>query len=390
MSDVEDTYVVVPCARDGAVYTWDDSSICLAPSSGGVDDGFEHFNIPNESYSYQSSLSESECSSSGTPFYDSGSETNFLEDESPSKQRKIDPQMKKRQCPKIPISKRKTNAVSRRLHFEKSVLSRNSPSGPRSATLLPKANTFSLANLSRIERDPNHPWSSEEKILLCVLYRFYEDGNSKETIPATFNAVIGLGLPSKKIENYFARHLCLYGPRAIPEFRDVFKTGFDCPVSFVETHQRIQLAIETTGINLQRRVTEVIFKSGWACVAKSPATRRTYRQLVKSAKQKEKYEPLIERKTMEKVSSAKNEPIVLSEMSGNLSKRPIFQEFSAVNWRPQRSDSTPTLAFRVWDAESRAAYIPFEGFISEVSKRSLSITCRANVIRNFKDGKAQI
>ena len=200
------------------------------------------------------------------------------------------------------------------------------------------SNLQSLSALRLLERAPIHNWEADERELLTVLYRWYNNtdpgagsgeaasfaaitvsadvqtnGNRVETvttsnindhfgsmarrydntdhgtIPKVFNAITGLDLRLSVVRYQFESHILLYGGRAFPEFARVMAVPFHDPEG---RYNEIRLIIEETaaefGIPLSRRKTEKRFQSGAAQHAKSPRTRRAYKSLVRRAALKEK------------------------------------------------------------------------------------------------------
>ncbi|KAL6151255.1 hypothetical protein ACJBU6_10243 [Exserohilum turcicum] len=244
------------------------------------------------------------------------------------------------------------------------------------------SNLESLAALRRIERDPSHLWDEDERELLTVLYRWYNNADPS-TIPKVFNAVTGLSLRLSVVRYQFESHILLYGGRAFPEFARVMSVPFDDPEG---RYDEIRGIIEDTaaepGINLPRRETEVHFTSGTARYAKSPRTRRTYRALVRKATQQEKEKARIARMSQLVELPACRQPASIPYRLGriDISMHPDQMDketWSDVEDSPSSSPLAPitpgtrtppavrNIAFRVWDANSRTAFTEESGFVSQ-------------------------
>ncbi|KAF2109179.1 hypothetical protein BDV96DRAFT_240585 [Lophiotrema nucula] len=141
-----------------------------------------------------------------------------------------------------------------------------------------------------IERVPSHKWQSDERELLCILYRWYrcrDDYQTTETISTLFNVITGLSLRHRVIKQQFKDHLCLYGASAYPEFARAFvQTPFNDPNGqYARMHKIIEDEAQKNGIELRRREEDVRFENGKAARAKSEYTRRIYKRLVRTASQ---------------------------------------------------------------------------------------------------------
>ncbi|XP_014561189.1 hypothetical protein COCVIDRAFT_87601 [Bipolaris victoriae FI3] len=241
------------------------------------------------------------------------------------------------------------------------------------------SNLQSLAALRRIERAPSHSWDEDQRELLTILYRWYDDSNPT-TLPRVFNHVTGLDLRVSVVRHQFEGHVLLFGGRAFPEYARVMAIPFHDPQG---RYNAIRGIIEETaidlGVSLQRREIEIAFNSGAARWAKSPRTRRLYRSLVRRAAQKEKEKGRISRLTQSVVLSSDQQAISMSEcLLGNVALSTDNQEekWSDVENPSPRAASVKKLrsliepikrniAFRVWDKNSRTPFSEEDGFVSQ-------------------------
>lgn len=67
----------------------------------------------------------------------------------------------------------------------------------------------SLRVLAEVEKAPSHSWSSKERVLLCILFRFYDGPDPVVSIPKVFNDITKLKLKARRIVNYFQNHMSL-------------------------------------------------------------------------------------------------------------------------------------------------------------------------------------
>lgn len=230
----------------------------------------------------------------------------------------------------------------------------------------------SLAALRRLERDPPHQWHEDERELLTILYRWYEDGDVT-TIPKVFNAITGLNLRLHVIRYQFESHLILYGGRAYPEFDRAMKVPFHDPEhKYDEIHAIIEDTASESGIDLSRRINEVSYTPGLARTAKSPKTRKHYKSLVRRALKREK-----EKKRALRTLSPEALPVRDLQLGGmTLAEKEEEGIWSDVDGyhTPPITPTQPTLrtppgrnciAFRVWDANSRTMFDDETGFVSQ-------------------------
>ncbi|KAI4629810.1 uncharacterized protein J4E87_002997 [Alternaria ethzedia] len=231
----------------------------------------------------------------------------------------------------------------------------------------------SLAALRRLERDPPHHWHEDERELLTILYRWYED-TYVATIPKVFNAITGLNLRLNVIRYQFESHLILYGGRAYPEFDRVMKVPFHDPEDkYDEIHAIIEDTALDSGIELSRRTHEVKIESGLARTAKSPKTRKHYKSLVRRALKREK-----ERARAIFTPAREDLPLQDLQLGGmTLAEQDNEETWSDVDGyhTPPITPTQPTLrtppgrntiGFRVWDANSRTMFDDETGFVSQV------------------------
>jgi hypothetical protein len=233
----------------------------------------------------------------------------------------------------------------------------------------------SLKALRKIERDPPHQWHEDERELLTILYRWYEDADVT-TIPKVFNAVTGLDLRLHVVRYQFESHLILYGGCAYPEFDRVMKVPFHDPKhKYDEIHAIIEETASEFGIDISRRTHEVKFTSGLAKTAKSPKTRKHYKSLVRRAIERQR-----ERKRAPVISmpAPENLPLqdlplgglALAEQEGEESWSDIDDDghvspVTPTQSTPRAPPGTNCIAFRVWDANSRTTFDDERGFVSQ-------------------------
>jgi hypothetical protein len=237
------------------------------------------------------------------------------------------------------------------------------------------SNLKSLAALRKLERDPPHHWDEDERELLTILYRWYEDADVT-TIPKVFNAVTGLDLRLSVVRYQFESHLILYGGLAYPEFDRVMKVPFHDPEQkYNGIHAIIKETATEFGIDLSRRRVEVKHKSGLAKVAKSPRTRKYYKSLVRRAAKREK-----DKAYALEIPASQELPLrVLPHGGITLATDPRREDdesWSDIDdWHtspvtptetsPRVSPGTQPIAFRVWDANSRTKFDDETGFVSQ-------------------------
>jgi hypothetical protein len=136
-----------------------------------------------------------------------------------------------------------------------------------------------------IDPNLNSRWTSSQRTLLCILYRWYQ--RSPEDFRLVFNGITDLTLSQRQVTTQFESHLHLFGGRAFPEFKAVFDIPFDDPHGVFETlRQTIESEAARQGIELQRLQSEssTPSSSGKAAKAKSALTRHRFKTLVRRAK----------------------------------------------------------------------------------------------------------
>ncbi|KAH7405833.1 hypothetical protein DE146DRAFT_424561 [Phaeosphaeria sp. MPI-PUGE-AT-0046c] len=209
-----------------------------------------------------------------------------------------------------------------------------------------------------IEYSPVHCWSLEEDEFLCCLWRWYQ--RNLRDFARVFNEHFGLSLKQRQITTRFESHLRLYGPRAFKVYRSVFAVPFDDPQdTYRGVRRRIESIASENLIPLCRLEVEQVSPSGRARMAKSRSTRRIYRSFVKKASEEERLVPArddiqvaprsfgrVALRTAELESSeyfTDSEEVVGTSLASD----------NAFETSSSRSDEMPSLAFRVYDANSK-------------------------------------
>ncbi|KAH7127027.1 hypothetical protein B0J11DRAFT_579445 [Dendryphion nanum] len=215
---------------------------------------------------------------------------------------------------------------------------------------------LSLKDLKSIEFEPIHKWSSDDRELLCIIYRWFDSSDATD-IPKLFNYITAYSLPLKRIQAQFKNHICLYGS-AIPEFDRVFKkTSFEDPEGNFSAIRHIIMA-QASEMNLEliSRKKDMEFTSEKAAYAKSDRTRAAYKSKVRRASQTN-----VSEQASSNSSSSSSLPLL------NLGGRPLTINLSLSDSIVDSENQSPTtnhhLAFRVWDANSKTKYTE-TGFIS--------------------------
>ena len=232
----------------------------------------------------------------------------------------------------------------------------------------------SLEALQKIERDAPHQWHEDERELLTIMYRWYDD-TDPTAISKTFNAITGLNLRHRVIRNQFESYISLYGGRAFPEYQRVMAIPFHDPGRRYDDIRNIidETAVEFC-IDLQRRMVDVKFNAGQARSAKSPKTRKHYRDLIRRATIKERERALRRPQSIEPQPGPELEP-ELPVQACMLGKTTLARSFgweyeeawsdvedslnstSLSPGTPSRSPpDTRHVGFRVWDEDSRTMF----------------------------------
>lgn len=237
-----------------------------------------------------------------------------------------------------------------------------------------------LQHLRALEKPPPHPWTHDERELLCILYRWFDDSEAK-AITMVFNHITGLCLRSSVIQAQFHSHIRLYGGEAYPEYTRVMNVPFSDPKG--EYHEMIQAIQETAAsldLQLKLRAEETIFDSGWAKFAKSPRTRRKYKSLVQRAAIKSQEPGHGPHDGKLDLHSFKLGAIrmILNEVSedeehicdadgspiSNIDYRSLSNfDKPSVAFQPLTSRK-PCLAFRVWDESNQYSALFNGGFVA--------------------------
>ncbi|USP82623.1 hypothetical protein yc1106_09897 [Curvularia clavata] len=234
------------------------------------------------------------------------------------------------------------------------------------------SNLESLENLRNLERPQFHLWEEDERTLLTILYRWYDSTNIW-AIPQVFNKITGLNLQLRSVRYQFTSHILLYGGRAYPEFARVMAVPFHDPEGiYKDIYQIIDEAAADIGLELPRREIEEMFVSGMARYAKSPKTRRTYKSLVRRAAEREKarFAPMNQ---CVQLTSPRPPLSIPKELLGHKALVLRAEEEVDECWIDAEDLSSPispeltkrTIAFRVWDSESRTDFSEETGFTSQ-------------------------
>jgi hypothetical protein len=232
---------------------------------------------------------------------------------------------------------------------------------------------LTLKELRNIERATPHLWDEDERTLLAVLYRWYDETDST-TIPKVFNGITGLGLRHHIVQRQFRDHMVLYGVRAYSEFGKVLKIPFhDADGYYEDIHAIIQDTAAELGLRLRRRKVEEKLVLGKAQFHKSPTTRKYWKARVRLMAQQEKERAA--QKLKPKDSSTRvarlggfamtttwdesdDEVIVDAEdLSTHL--------LSLTALRSDSHNKNPHIGLRVWDDDSRTKFSEETGFVSE-------------------------
>lgn len=212
-------------------------------------------------------------------------------------------------------------------------------------------------------------------MFLCVLWRWFVHDSS--AFAQIFNSTFGLSLHSKKIRNHFENNIRLFGGKAIREYHNVFeRTLFVDPChQYSSVRNEIEMTAEILKIPIQRLKEDIPSPSGQAEKAKSPQTRRRFRQLVRLAKKTARETPSTVR--IEPVTSptppTATGPLqiggfpVTPDDSEAEDIFPAIEDLSPVRNTKTTVPSAPRLLFRVWDSSSRTEFSQ-DGFMSSAFK----------------------
>ena len=268
-----------------------------------------------------------------------------------------------------------TKPVQRKLDFNM-VTFRSTIDGVPEA--LNNCGRASLVALQKIERDPPHQWHEDERELLTIMYRWYDD-TEPTAISKTFNAITGLNLRHRVIRSQFENYILLYGGRAFPEYQRVVAIPFHDPRGRYDEIRNIidETAVEF-GIDLPRRMADVKFNAGQARSAKSPKTRKHYRDLIRRATIKERERARRRPQSIEPQPELESEPeleLELPVQACMLGQTTLIRSFgwedeeawsdvedslnsmSLSPGTPSRSPpGTRYVGFRVWDEDSRTMF----------------------------------
>jgi hypothetical protein len=205
--------------------------------------------------------------------------------------------------------------------------------------------------------------------MLCCLWRWH----ARDPIAFTqiFNHVFEQRLSIRKLRCQFENYLRLHGPDAFLVYRDVFFSPFEPRGKYVAILKAIDIAAREIGIKIQRLQEEHTFRAGEARSARSPKTRRLYRSLVRRASQ--------DRRIGAMYTQTQTEPPARIPALGNIamttdakfeeSEHVTDAEGPEICVPEEMSTKQPTLAFRVWDADSRAKFSLQDGFTRYVHRR---------------------
>ncbi|RYN64416.1 hypothetical protein AA0117_g12490 [Alternaria alternata] len=233
----------------------------------------------------------------------------------------------------------------------------------------------SLAALKNLERDPPHQWDEDERALLAILYRWYNDKDTT-TLPRVFNAITDQDLRLSVIRHQFDSHLILYGPRAYPEFGRVTAVPFNDPEQkYGEIRAIIEEKAAEYGINSSRRRIEVKRKSGLAQYARSLTTRKYFKSLVRRAAERERKRSHAPPAPNAQELSTQVSPLGGVTLATNVDCEDEERWYdvedirrSPVTYTQPSSRPLPTtnsIGFRVWDANSRTLFDEESGFVSQ-------------------------
>ncbi|KAF2132386.1 hypothetical protein P153DRAFT_383270 [Dothidotthia symphoricarpi CBS 119687] len=272
--------------------------------------------------------------------------------------------------------------VARRLDFSAAINSSKVSKRPSPSRYKSDPTSFRNA-LRNIEHGPRHMWTDIERLLLCIIHRWYETSDNT-AIAAVFNQVTGLDFKPRKITAQFTSMLG-NGSKGSIHWAQVFdEVAFDDAKG---VYAEIRNLIEVTAVNLHvqliPRDEEFDFQSGSAAKAKSPGTRTKHRRRVKLVQEEKKalirQMALMEASAMH-VQPSNSGPGVIEdhfdEYFTDVEDNPVTDlpcmPYSGTSNNPaaysgRTSSSSPCLAFRVWDAKSYTQFTEDGDFISNAA-----------------------
>ncbi|KAH7402472.1 hypothetical protein BKA66DRAFT_1447, partial [Pyrenochaeta sp. MPI-SDFR-AT-0127] len=230
------------------------------------------------------------------------------------------------------------------------------------------------------EYSASHRWKAHEREFLCVVWRWYR--RDPISFAKIFNAAFKLTLSTRKVCAQFESHIRLYGGRAFPMYNDVFLIPFEDPNGrYSDLRNFIEGTARDLNVELHRLEEEQTSPAGKAAKAKSRLTRKYYRALVKNAYQRQKSQAT---KTLVKQRPPLRSQPRENQYLGGISLRvrdswdeellTDVEDYSmpavssvGPSLRPflLRPYSTPCIAFRCWDQNSRTVFTEDGGFVSE-------------------------
>ncbi|KAF1974429.1 hypothetical protein BU23DRAFT_638071 [Bimuria novae-zelandiae CBS 107.79] len=285
-------------------------------------------------------------------------------------------ELKMRQSNQKPDRPTHSNLAIRQLDFGRTVSKKKRAPKKRTPPQLSEAQQ-ALEALRKTEY-PRHQWTESERNLVAVLYRFYAADPSKLT--EVFNEVTGLHLKTEKVkamEVYMRQN----GPEAFPFYGAVFACPLeDLNEEYAAIRAVIEKAVDSLGIELERRSTEPALSSGRAKNARSEYTRRRFKNLIRKAQ----YEhdalsadaPQINsaRSTIRLGGFAISAPQGLDELEIDVdedaravqTEEPNTVQTGSPSPSPSQPHQLTHLAFRVWDHNSYTLFNEETGFISQM------------------------
>ncbi|KAF2257625.1 hypothetical protein CC78DRAFT_622481 [Lojkania enalia] len=222
----------------------------------------------------------------------------------------------------------------------------------------------SITALRHEERKKSHKWSSEDRLLLSCLYRWFDSSTDTTAIPRIFNTLTSLNLKYSTIRRQFEDSMVLFGPDAYPELR-IFYSAFDDP-RYEDILAMISSEAKKLKIHLPRRLGDVDFGPafGKARRARSKRTRERYNDLVRRAQ-------LLAAQTSRSLSQRSTAFGGCLLASQDVTDQFVVADENAKSIqrirRSRYETFTPNmyLAFRIWvDGENWTIYNPNDGFIS--------------------------